>query len=172
MMNLKGVVTYFSNPRKKNSGKHTLTGLSITEEDLRFKMNKVMCARCNFTCPKPRTLERHINMVHKKVRPYACPDCPATFYGRYHMRDHFLRIHEQGKVGKKRPRVYERAEKIENLETEPTEAGDGLASDVGRQDDDLLDQGGNTGKNDDCFNMGYGNWKLRLLKVIQPGLWT
>jgi hypothetical protein len=58
------------------------SGFTITEEDVVLHDGQRRCASCTFTCDKVRRMENHVNIRHKKVRPYACDKCDKRYAGR------------------------------------------------------------------------------------------
>jgi uncharacterized Zn-finger protein len=91
-LNLSSVLFDFISP-----GIYNLKGYSITEQDLVISPHNIKCASCDFTAKMPSSFEKHINEVHKKVRPYVCTGCPKKFAGKLHMQDHFRKAHSDTK---------------------------------------------------------------------------
>ena len=38
-------------------------------------------------------LTRHVNRLHKQVKPYLCPHCGKAFYDSWNMKNHVKRLH-------------------------------------------------------------------------------
>ncbi len=59
---------------------------------------KVKCAKCDFAplWSRPTAFEKHVNEVHKNVRPYACPTCDKKYSARGSLEVHVKRIHGRG----------------------------------------------------------------------------
>ena len=38
-------------------------------------------------------LTRHVNRLHKQVKPYLCPHCGKAFYDSWNMKNHVKKLH-------------------------------------------------------------------------------
>ena len=51
------------------------------------------CHICNKQFPRKSQVQRHIDIVHKKLRPYKCNDCDAAFDRIAYLRNHQNKAH-------------------------------------------------------------------------------
>lgn len=46
------------------------------------------CRSCDYIAPRPSHLSRHVDAVHLKIKPFACPYCKSEFGYKHHMAKH------------------------------------------------------------------------------------
>jgi hypothetical protein len=80
--------------RTENCKRFYFGGLSITEEDAEPHPDGGRCLRCGYTCANARTMENHVNKVHKNSYPYDCQECGKKFASKESCTRHYVFIHE------------------------------------------------------------------------------
>ena len=58
------------------------------------KKRPYMCPICSQTFPENRNLKRHIQAVHEKLKPHMCNICGKRFFDKEKLRNHILCVHE------------------------------------------------------------------------------
>lgn len=76
--------------KKKKRGRRRKTVPKLQQVDTG---EKFLCDRCDFETTKPAYLERHVNIKHKKCRPYICESCGLRFSAPQNLSYHVNSIH-------------------------------------------------------------------------------
>merc|ERR1711974_102306 len=59
------------------------------------KKIKFVCDDCGFEAMWKSDLERHVNGVHLKIKPFNCNQCEASFTQKSHLKQHVKAIHDK-----------------------------------------------------------------------------
>ena len=62
--------------------------------------SNMQCTFCDHKSGTRQNLEKHISVVHEKIKPYACPHCDRKFGEKRYMKGHIFNIHEKVKTDK------------------------------------------------------------------------
>ena len=64
------------------------------EKCSREKQTNFQCEECKKSFNYPFSLQRHTNIVHKKVKPFQCKICRKHFGLKHYLKEHTTQVHE------------------------------------------------------------------------------
>ena len=58
-----------------------------------LKLKPYECEQCQKSFTRENDMQKHVNMVHLKIRPFECEQCQKSFSKKDHLKDHINAIH-------------------------------------------------------------------------------
>lgn len=90
-------ISEFSHQNKTMVGRSYWETVLNKDESHTSSSSNHECLECSRTFQRRTDLERHVNAVHRQLKPYPCQICGVAFAEHYNLTRHITAVHERPK---------------------------------------------------------------------------